>query len=81
MRFPRQLHEKSGMFIPTRHRQTLHSLSETKTILILFSYKIFNKYDFQKYIARSTHYSQVCNTKEKKKKKDKVLPRSQRVNK
>lgn len=68
-RFPRWLHEKpfkwSDMFGLMHHRLTLHSLSRTKTTFILFSYKIFNKYDFQKYIARSTHNSQVHNTKSK----------------
>lgn len=49
-------------------RQTLHSLSgRKKNTLILFSYKIFNKYNFQKYIARSTHNSQVHKKVKRKK--------------
>lgn len=47
------------------HRLCTHA-SRRKTTLILFSYKIFNKYDFQKYIASSSHNSQVHNTIVKK---------------
>lgn len=56
-------------------------LFRTKTTLILFSYKIFNKYDFQKNILPDQHIILKFVTQKVKRgqKKKKLLPRSQSV--
>lgn len=58
-------------------------LFRTKTTLILFSYKIFNKYDFQKNILPDQHIILKFITQKVKRgqKKKKMLPRSQSVKK